>query len=253
MTDHGWGIHNFLFINGWIPAFAGMTMYIILQMTTDLFLQILADNNLELPDGAQDSLMRYATLLKDWNAKINLVSRKDEEHILDKHILHSLVLRMPAICDYDFANKRVADLGTGGGLPGIPLKIVTPSCNMTLIDSVQKKIAACNEMIGELGLTDIETISGRAEELAKLPKFSHSFDAIVSRAVAPLDELAKWSKRLLKPGGVLFSLKGGDLSEEIRRTERLKFIGEVEEKPIELVGYDGFAREEKKLVSVKFK
>jgi 16S rRNA (guanine527-N7)-methyltransferase len=221
-------------------------------MIIELFHQILISNGLDLPKGAQDALMRYAALLKDWNAKINLISRKDEEHILDKHILHSLVLRMPAICDYDFANKRVVDIGTGGGLPGIPLKIVTPSCEMTLIDSVQKKITACNVMISELGLTGIEAVSGRAEELARLPKFSHSYDAVVSRAVAPLDDLTKWSRGLLKPGGILLALKGGDLSEEIRRTERLKWIASIEEKLIDLVNYDGFSTENKKLVSVKY-
>lgn len=222
-------------------------------MTTELFLHILDANRIELPDGAQDSLLQYASLLKDWNAKINLISRKDEDNILERHILHSLLLRMPAICEYDFGNKRVLDIGTGGGLPGIPLKIVTPNCNITLIDSIQKKIAACSAMISQLGLTGIEAVGGRAEELAKLPKFSHSFDAVISRAVAPLDELAKWSKGLLKPNGILLALKGGDLSEEIGRTERFKFVAGVEEKPIELVGYDGFAHEGKKLVSVVLK
>jgi 16S rRNA (guanine527-N7)-methyltransferase len=222
-------------------------------MNIDFFLQILASNRFDLPDGAEKALMLYAALLKDWNAKINLISRKDEDNILEKHVLHSLVLRMPAVCQYDFANKRVADIGTGGGLPGIPLKIVTPSCQMALIDSVQKKIAACSAMIAELGLTEIEAISGRGEELAKQPAFSHAYDAVVSRAVAPLDELAKWSRGLLKPNGILFSLKGGDLGEEIRRTERLKFVAAVDSKPIELESYNGFAQEDKKVVSVFLK
>jgi 16S rRNA (guanine527-N7)-methyltransferase len=221
-------------------------------MTKESFHQILISNGLELPDGAQDALMRYAALLKDWNAKINLISRKDEDNILERHVLHSLVLRMPTVCQYDFANKRVADIGTGGGLPGIPLKIVTPSCQMTLIDSVQKKIVACSAMIAELGLKGIEAVSGRGEELAKQTPFSHAFDAVVSRAVAPLDELVKWSRGLLKPNGILLSLKGGDLSEEIRRTERLKFVTAVEEKKIEIESYAGFMQEDKKVVSVLY-
>ncbi|HWF43457.1 MAG TPA: 16S rRNA (guanine(527)-N(7))-methyltransferase RsmG [Candidatus Kapabacteria bacterium] len=210
-------------------------------------------NGLELSGDRASILFRYCELLRSWNARINLISRKDEENILARHILHSLVLRMPAICDYDFTDKRVADIGTGGGLPGIPIRIVTPSISMTLIDSVQKKIAACQDMIGQLGLSDTQAVAGRAEELAKLPEFAGGFDAIVSRAVAPLEELIKWTQGLLKPSGMLFSLKGGDLNEEIKRANRLSYVASVEEIPLALNGYDEFSREGKKLVRVQLK
>ena len=198
----------------------------------------------------QEQLKEYIAQLISWNARINLISRKDEENILSRHILHSLVLRMPGICDYDFTNKKTADVGTGGGLPGIPVKIVTPEVDMTLIDSVQKKIVACNDMIASLGLTGIHTLSGRAEELSKLPEHAHAYDAIISRAVAPLEELTKWTHGLLKPGGTLFSLKGGDLWDEIKRTQRLPYVREVHETALVLQGFDDFAKEDKKLVRV---
>ncbi len=215
-------------------------------------LTICGANGLFISNEEAEMLAACAEILRQWNAKINLISRKDEDHIFDSHILHSLTLRMPEVCNYDFMNKRVADLGTGGGLPGIPLKIVTPTAEMTLIDSIQKKIAACKDMISGLGLSGIRAVCGRAEELARKKEHAHVYDAIVSRAVAPLDELASWSKGLLKQGGILLALKGGDVKEEIIRTERLKFVSSVEEKPIELNGYDGFAKDGKKLISVLF-
>jgi 16S rRNA (guanine527-N7)-methyltransferase len=215
-------------------------------------LTICTANKLFISKEEAEKLAAYANLILKWNAKINLISRKDEDRIFDSHILHSLVLRMPAICDYDFANKKVADLGTGGGLPGIPLKIVTPSAEMTLIDSIQKKIAVCDEMISELKLAGIRATRGRAEELAREPKHVHVYDAIVSRAVAPLSKLATWSKGLLKPGGMLFALKGGNLEEEIMVARKLKFVKNIHEKPLDVIGYDGFAKDGKKLISVSF-
>ncbi|HET6399808.1 MAG TPA: 16S rRNA (guanine(527)-N(7))-methyltransferase RsmG [Candidatus Kapabacteria bacterium] len=213
---------------------------------------ICEENGLMLDHTMRLAMEAYARLLTRWNSKINLISRKDEAHILDRHILHSLTLAMPAISGYDFQNTRVLDIGTGGGLPGIPLKIVIPSLDMTLVDSTQKKIAAVNEMIANLGLTGIRAIAARAEELAKAPEEAHSYDVIISRAVAPLEDLVKWSRELLKPDGVLFSLKGGDLSEEIQLANRLKGVTSIEAKPLDLKGYPDFQREEKKLVRVDF-
>jgi 16S rRNA (guanine527-N7)-methyltransferase len=215
-------------------------------------LTICVANGLFIPREEAEMLAAYAEILRQWNAKINLISRKDEDHIFDSHVLHSLTLRMPKVCNYDLMNKRVADLGTGGGLPGIPLKIVTPTTEITLIDSIQKKIGACKDMISELGLTGIRAVCGRAEELMREKQYAHVYDAVVSRAVAPLDELATWSKGLLKSGGMLFALKGGDASEEIIRTEKLKFVSSIEQRPLILDEYEGFMNSGKKLISVLF-
>ncbi len=222
-------------------------------MTPPELRSIAFNNGLIIFDDQLTLLETYAALLKEWNSKINLISRQDEEHILDRHILHSLVLLMPAICNYEFSGRRIADLGTGGGLPGIPLKIMIPSVQLSLMDSIQKKITVCSALIQSLGLRGIEAVRGRAEELAQLPEYARGFDAVISRAVAPMDELAKWSKGLLKPNGMLFSLKGGDLTEEIARTKRLKYILEVEERPLKMKTYDNLEKEEKKLVIAYFR
>jgi 16S rRNA (guanine527-N7)-methyltransferase len=227
-------------------------IFAIILIGIDELLSICSANGLILSNEEAAKLGAYAELLRNWNAKINLISRKDEDHIFDSHILHSLTLRMPSVCNYDLTNKKVADFGTGGGLPGIPLKIVTPSTQMTLMDSIQKKITACNAMISELGLTGITAKWGRAEELACNREHAQAYDVIVSRAVAPLDELAKWSKGLLKPDGILFALKGGNLQEEISLAHKLKFVKQIEEKPLDLVGYDAFMKDVKKLVIVSF-
>jgi 16S rRNA (guanine527-N7)-methyltransferase len=207
-------------------------------------------NGLTLDDARSALLDDYARLLIEWNQKINLISRKDQAHVLDRHILHSLTLRMPRICDYDFRGKRAADIGTGGGLPGIPLAIVTPDIRITLVDSIQKKIAADRDMIDRLRLTNVDCIANRAEELAKQPEHASRYDVIVTRAVAPLDDLLKWSRGLIVSGGTLFSLKGGDLEPELSRARRLSYVASVEVKPLVLSGYEEFDREEKKLVRV---
>ncbi len=209
-------------------------------------------NGLPIENEQANQLAHYVELLRQWNSKINLISRRDEDQIIQSHILHSLVLRMPTILDYDFTAKKVADLGSGGGLPGIPIKIVTSALQVALIDSIQKKIVACNDMIDELGLTGIRATWGRAEELSRASEHAHKYDAVVSRAVAPLDELARWSKGLLNSGGILFALKGGDLHEEIARTRKMGFVKNIEEKLLELSGFDEFDKDEKKLITVLF-
>lgn len=221
-------------------------------MEIETLVRICSENSLNVDPIDAELLWQYSTLLAGWNSRINLISRKDEAHILDRHILHSLVLAFPAICDYDFRNKRALDIGTGGGLPGIPLKVVTPSLDIMLVDSTQKKIAAVNEMIAQLKLIGIRAIAARVEDLSKSLEHAIAYNVIVSRAVAPLEDLIKWSRGLLKPGGVLFSLKGGDLSEEIQRANRAKGIVSIKARPLDLIGYPDFASEEKKLVRVDF-
>src|SRR5690348_3684635 len=129
-------------------------------MTISELTAVCSNNGLHLGTEQVVLLEHYSRELANWNSRINLISRKDEGHILDRHILHSLTLRMPAICDYDFGGKRALDLGTGGGLPGIPLKIAASSLDMTLVDSIQKKITACQAILVELTLSGIRAISG---------------------------------------------------------------------------------------------
>jgi 16S rRNA (guanine527-N7)-methyltransferase len=220
-------------------------------MTIEELVRIAAGNGLNISDEQRAKLERYGALLRETNAKVNLISRKDEDNIFSKHILHSLTLAMPERIGFTIPPRiNVFDIGTGGGLPGIPLKIVRDDLNMILCDSIGKKIAAVETMITDLGLSGIRAIAHRAEVLAAKEWHAHAYQLVVSRAVAPLDDLMNWTKDILMRGGTLLSLKGGDLTEEINRTRRMKYVAEVIELPLALNGYDDFVTEEKKVVRV---
>lgn len=154
-------------------------------------------------------------LYNDWNSKINVISRKDVDGLYEKHVLHSLAIAAA----FEFpAAASIVDLGTGGGFPGIPLAIFFPEIQFLLVDSIGKKIKVVNAVAEALGLKNVTTRHSRIEDIK-----DKRFDFVVSRAVAPLKDLWKWSKPLLKkpapnannqqPG--LICLKGGDLTTEI--------------------------------------
>lgn len=154
-----------------------------------------------------EQLHAYAELLKEWNQKINLVSRKDTDKIFEHHILHSLsIFHLVG----PFSKKRILDLGCGGGLPGIPLSIVNPNSQFELVDSRGKKIEAVQDMASKLGLSTLNAHWGRVEEL-KIPKV----DLIISRAVARANVLVEWTQHLMpQKNRRWLLLKGGDLREE---------------------------------------
>jgi 16S rRNA (guanine527-N7)-methyltransferase len=223
-------------------------------MDQKIFLELVRLNGLDLTQDQQDKLLQYAALLTEWNSKVNLISRKDEENVLSRHILHSLALAMPEVTDSDLPeNGNVLDIGTGGGLPGIPLAIVRPDVQFKLVDSIAKKINAVNDMIGKLQLPNAQALVGRVEEMRKAKKLQPNFETIVSRAVAPLDELVGWVKNLVLPGAFLYSLKGGDLTNEIARTRKMSIVAGVTSWPIELKEYDEFVDEGKQIVKVTFR
>ena len=148
----------------------------------------------------------------DWNNKINLISRKDTEHFYERHVLHSLGIAR--VLDF-LPGSEVLDIGTGGGFPGIPLAILFPEVQFTLVDSIQKKIKAVNGMIDQLGLNNVTGVHARAE------KIKGSYDFIVSRAVTRLNRFIPWTRGKIRDNdrhglnnGILY-LKGGALNEEI--------------------------------------
>ncbi len=152
-------------------------------------------------------------LYKEWNEKINVVSRKDIEALYEKHVLHALAIA--AICNFH-DEATVIDIGTGGGFPGIPLAVFFPSVHFTLVDSIGKKIKVVQEVAQGIGLQNVTPVHARVETIHK------DFDFAVSRAVAPLAELWKWIKPSIKKGrksdefaNGLLCLKGGNLSDEI--------------------------------------
>lgn len=173
-------------------------------------------------------LQALGPLYNEWNEKINVISRKDMDGLYEKHVLHSLSIAAL----YEFrANTTVMDLGTGGGFPGIPLAIYFPETKFHLVDSVGKKIKVVEAIASAIDLPNVTTEHTRAEAIT-----NRKFDAVVSRAVAPLKELWQWSKPLLKrPANPvskreacgLICLKGGDLSSEIAESNCRPRITEI--------------------------
>lgn len=160
-------------------------------------------------------------LYKEWNAKINVISRKDIDSLYEKHVLHSLSIAAA----FDFpAGAEIVDIGTGGGFPGVPLAIFFPDVKFHLVDSIGKKLKIIEAVKEAINIPNITTQHSRAEEIK-----GRKFDFAVSRAVAPLKDLWRWSKPLLKNGTYkikseenliqlrsgLICLKGGDLAQEI--------------------------------------
>jgi len=178
----------------------------------------------ELTDHQRQQLSALDGLYRDWNAKINVISRKDIDNLYVKHVLHSLaiakVIRFKP-------GAKVLDLGTGGGFPGIPLAILYPETDFYLIDGTAKKIRVCNEVINGIGLTNCRAEQMRAEELKK-----PIYDFVVTRAVARMEKLAEWSLRLIThkqqhaiPNGIL-ALKGVGLKEEMAALPKGAYLEE---------------------------
>jgi 16S rRNA (guanine527-N7)-methyltransferase len=162
----------------------------------------------------------------EWNAKINVISRKDIDALYEKHVLHSLAIA----AWIDFApGLEVIDIGTGGGFPGIPLAIYFPEVRFHLVDSVGKKLKVVEAVSEALDLKNVTTFHGRVEEIR-----NRKFDFAVSRAVAPLKDLWTWAKPLLRPErkmeafkNGLICLKGGDLTQEIAESRLRPHIREI--------------------------
>lgn len=191
----------------------------------------------------QERFAALDALYHDWNAKINVISRKDIDNLYEHHVLHSLGIA--EIINFR-PGTRVLDLGTGGGFPGIPLAIFFPEVHFHLVDSIGKKIRVCNEVIAALGLENVTTQHARAEEIKyqKNPKklrkgeepapaegfLKERFDFVVSRAVMPLADLVKISRPHITqrqqnalPNG-LIALKGGELEHEAAAVRSEKLI-----------------------------
>lgn len=176
-------------------------------------MELLRQHFPKLTDQQIAQFEQLGPLYREWNDKINVISRKDIEQLYPHHILHALAI--PKVVKFR-TGAKVLDLGTGGGLPGIPLAILYPNVQFTLIDGTRKKIKVVQEIIAAIGLENTEAKHIRAEEL------KDRFDFVVCRAVASLDKLVPWAQRLLKreerhalPNGLL-TLKGGDLKNEIK-------------------------------------
>lgn len=166
----------------------------------------------DLSQTQKDQLEKLQPLYREWNEKINVISRKDIDELYERHVLHSL-----SIAEYiEFVpGTRILDVGTGGGFPGIPLAILFPNCHFHLVDSIGKKIKVCEEVSCAIQLTNLTA------EHQRMEKVKGEYDYVVSRAVAPARQLYNWTKHLISkenkneiPNGWML-LKGGDLKAEL--------------------------------------
>lgn len=190
-------------------------------MTFEEFKDIISGTFPEVTPQQMEQFRLMDGLYREWNSKINVVSRKDIDELYRHHVLHSLGIaaylktQMPDVYDrmrgegpYSVAEPlKILDLGTGGGFPGIPLAVIFPNADFTLCDSIGKKIIVATEVYKGLGLQNVKTVNARAESLPE------TFDYIVSRAVTSLDNFMPWVKGKYSEG--ILYLKGGDLAEEI--------------------------------------
>ncbi len=169
----------------------------------------------EFTESQRSQFIKLAELYKDVNSRLNLISRSDIENIYERHILHSLAV---AKFIKFKEGSSILDLGTGGGLPGIPLAITFPDVQFKLVDSILKKTEAVKFIVQNLGLENVMVECIRAEKL------TDKFDFVVSRATAPMEQLVKWSSGILErykhknsqPNGII-ALKGGDLRDELAK------------------------------------
>lgn len=160
---------------------------------------LLKSAGISLPDQQKQQLIGYVELLHKWNKAYNLTSVRDPEQMLVRHILDSIVVNP------HLQGQRFIDVGTGPGLPGIPLAIVRPDSHFTLLDSLGKRVRFLRQVQHELGLTNIEPVQSRVEDFSGQP----GFDGVISRAFASLDDMLSWCHHLpARPEGRFYALKG---------------------------------------------
>ena len=169
---------------------------------------------MNINDDNAKKFAKYMELLIEWNKKINLTAITDEEGILVKHFLDSI-----SITSLIDEKSKIIDVGTGAGFPGLPLKIVNNDLNITLVDSLNKRINFLNEVKKELKLSNIEIIHARAEDIGIDAKYREKYDFAVSRAVAELRILVEYLLPLVKVGGRVIAMKGPNIEEEIKSAE----------------------------------
>ena len=169
----------------------------------------------------QEQLITYYEMLVEKNKVMNLTAITEFEEVLDKHFLDSI-----SLAQYVDLTKPVSviDLGTGAGFPGMPLKIMFPDLKITLADSLNKRILFLDEVISELGLTDIQTVHARAEDLAHDPNYREQFVYCVSRAVANLSSLSEYCLPFVRIGGSFISYKSGEIEEELAAAKKAIFL-----------------------------
>lgn len=205
----------------------------------NLIRDLLIQWNISIDDYQINQFDKYYSLLLEWNQKINLTNIIEKEDVIVKHFLDS-----SAMLRYvDISKQSLIDVGTGAGFPGLVLKILCPSCNVTLMDSLNKRLLFLDEVIKELSLDGIKTVHGRAEDFAHNSLYRESFDIVTSRAVANLSTLSEYCIPFAKKGGIFIPYKSGNIEEEILNSERAlnildSYIDKVEKFTLTNSDYD---------------
>lgn len=185
--------------------------------------EALAMNGIQLTDRAREQFETYYRLLIEWNERMNLTAITEYDEVFEKHFYDSIT---PAFY-FDFTKvDRLVDVGAGAGFPSLPLKIVYPHLHVTIIDSLNKRITFLRQLTEQLGLTDVQFVHGRAEELGHHKELRESFPLVLARAVARMPVLLELCLPFAKVGGAFIAYKGSSAEEEIRDAEKaLKLLG----------------------------
>lgn len=182
-------------------------------------------NNIQLLEEDKESLYKYMELLLEWNEKINLTAITEENEIILKHFIDSAIINK-----YIDNAKKLVDVGTGAGFPGMVLKIINKDLNIVLLDALNKRINFLNEVVKELDLKNIEAIHGRAEEFGRNKEHRERYDIVTSRAVANMNVLLEYMMPLVKVGGKCICMKSKNAEEEIETSKNVITLlgGELE-------------------------
>ena len=178
----------------------------------NLLKEYFEEMNIPCSDDKLQQFMKYRELVLEYNQKLNLTSINDPDEFLVKHFIDSVVI-------YDMEEyadaRKIMDLGTGAGFPGVPLAILSPDKQFVLADSLEKRIRVVTEMVREIGLRNVTCVHGRAEELGRDKNHREKYDLCVSRAVADLSVLSEYCLPFVKEGGAFIAYKGPDVDEEV--------------------------------------
>ena len=181
------------------------------------------DVGLEFTEGQYEQFIKYMRLLQEWNEKINLTAITEDEEVVKKHFIDCI----KAFKSDKIKNaKTIIDVGTGAGFPGLPIAIMNPNVEVTLLDSLNKRINFLNLVVRELGLKNVKTIHSRAEDGARKPELREKFDIATSRAVANMAVLSEFCMPYVKKGGYFVALKGPSIDEELQNgSNAIKILG----------------------------
>lgn len=189
----------------------------------DLMKEAANEVGLELTEVQYEQFIKYMRLLQEWNEKINLTAITEDEEVIKKHFIDCIkAFKSDAIKNA----RKIIDVGTGAGFPGLPIAIMNPNVEVTLLDSLNKRINYLNIVIRELGLKNVITIHSRAEDGARKPELREKFDVATSRAVANMAVLSEFCMPYVKKGGYFVALKGPSIDEELNNgSNAIKILG----------------------------